>query len=54
MTPDIDYHALLPLLVVFGTAIVSVLVEAFAPARAPTSRRWPSSWADSPPRSSRW
>lgn len=34
MTPDIDYHALLPLLVVFATAIVSVLVEAFAPARA--------------------
>lgn len=34
MTPDIDYQAVLPLLMVFGTAIVSVLVEAFVPARA--------------------
>lgn len=34
MTPDIDYQAVLPLLVVLGTAIVSVLVEAFVPARA--------------------
>ncbi|OAV78332.1 NADH-quinone oxidoreductase subunit NuoN [Dietzia sp. 111N12-1] len=33
MTPDIAYSSLLPLLVVLGTAIVSVLVEAFAPAR---------------------
>ncbi|MGN0099323.1 MAG: NADH-quinone oxidoreductase subunit NuoN [Dietzia sp.] len=33
MTPDIAYSQLLPLLVVFGAAIVSVLVEAFAPAR---------------------
>ncbi|AWH91173.1 NADH-quinone oxidoreductase subunit NuoN [Dietzia lutea] len=33
MTPDIAYSSLLPLLVVFGAAIVSVLVEAFAPAR---------------------
>lgn len=34
MTPDIDYQAVLPLLIVLGTAIVSVLVEAFVPARA--------------------
>src|SRR5699024_1727797 len=34
MTPDIDYLAVLPLLVVLGAAIVSVLVEAFVPARA--------------------
>ena len=34
MTPDIDYFALLPVLVVFGAAIASVLVEAFVPARA--------------------
>ena len=34
MTPDIDYQAVLPLLVVLGAAIVSVLVEAFVPARA--------------------
>ncbi|MCY1659153.1 NADH-quinone oxidoreductase subunit NuoN [Dietzia sp. SL131] len=33
MTPNIAYSSLLPLLVVLGTAIVSVLVEAFAPAR---------------------
>ena len=33
MTPDIAYSSLLPLLVVLGTAIVSVLIEAFAPAR---------------------
>ena len=33
MTPDIAYSLLLPLLLVFGAAIVSVLVEAFAPAR---------------------
>ncbi|OAH63762.1 NADH-quinone oxidoreductase subunit N [Dietzia cinnamea] len=33
MTPDIAYSSLVPLLVVFGTAIVSVLVEAFAPSR---------------------
>ncbi|MDN4506953.1 NADH-quinone oxidoreductase subunit NuoN [Dietzia maris] len=33
MTPDIAYSSLLPMLVVLGTAIVSVLVEAFAPAR---------------------
>jgi NADH-quinone oxidoreductase subunit N len=33
MTPDIAYSSLLPLLVVLGAAIVSVLVEAFAPAR---------------------
>lgn len=33
MTPDIDYYALLPVLVVFGAAIASVLVEAFVPAR---------------------
>ena len=34
MTPDIDYLAVPPLLVVFGTAVLSVLVEAFVPARA--------------------
>lgn len=34
MTPDIDYLALLPLLLVLGAAILSVLVEAFVPARA--------------------
>lgn len=34
MTPDIDYLAVLPLLVVLGTAVLSVLVEAFVPARA--------------------
>ena len=33
MTPDIAYGQLLPLLIVFGAAIVSVLVEAFVPAR---------------------
>ncbi|UVE94357.1 NADH-quinone oxidoreductase subunit NuoN [Dietzia sp. B32] len=33
MSPDIAYSSLLPLLLVLGTAIVSVLVEAFAPAR---------------------
>lgn len=33
MTPDIDYLALLPVLVVLGAAIISVLVEAFVPAR---------------------
>ena len=33
LTPDIAYSALLPLLVVFGAAIIGVLVEAFAPAR---------------------
>ena len=33
MTPDIDYLALLPVLVVVGAAIASVLVEAFVPAR---------------------
>lgn len=34
MTPDIAYGQLVPLLVVFGAAIASVLVEAFLPARA--------------------
>ena len=33
MTPDIAYSSLAPLLIVFGAAILSVLVEAFAPAR---------------------
>ncbi|AEF42872.1 NADH-quinone oxidoreductase subunit N [Hoyosella subflava DQS3-9A1] len=33
MTPDIAYSQLTPMLVVFGVAIVSVLVEAFLPAR---------------------
>lgn len=33
MTPDIAYGQLTPLLVVFGAAIVSVLVEAFVPTR---------------------
>lgn len=33
MTPDIAYSLLLPLLLVFGAAILSVLVEAFVPAR---------------------
>lgn len=33
MTPDIAYGSLAPLLVVFGAGIVSVLVEAFVPAR---------------------
>ncbi|MBA3233755.1 MAG: hypothetical protein H0T17_07380, partial [Propionibacteriales bacterium] len=29
--PDIDYGRLSPLLIVFGVALVGVLVEAFAP-----------------------
>lgn len=33
MTPDIAYGQLMPLLIVLGAAIVSVLVEAFVPAR---------------------
>ncbi|MEH6819892.1 MAG: NADH-quinone oxidoreductase subunit NuoN [Dietzia psychralcaliphila] len=33
MTPDIAYGSLAPLLVVFGAGIISVLVEAFVPAR---------------------
>lgn len=33
LSPDIAYSSLAPLLVVFGVAIVSVLVEAFVPAR---------------------
>ncbi len=32
--PDIDYGMLMPMLVVFGAAVVGVLVEAFVPARA--------------------
>jgi hypothetical protein len=31
--PSLDYAALLPLLIVFGAALVAVLVEAFAPRR---------------------
>jgi NADH-quinone oxidoreductase subunit N len=33
-TPDISYRALLPMLIVFGVALVGVLVEAFAPRAA--------------------
>lgn len=36
--PDIDYGALAPLLIVFGAACVSVLVEAFLPRH----QRWPA------------
>ena len=32
--PSIEYSQLAPMLVVFGAAVVGVLVEAFAPARA--------------------
>ncbi|MFI6400092.1 NADH-quinone oxidoreductase subunit NuoN [Rhodococcus coprophilus] len=32
--PDIDYGMLMPMLVVFGAAVVGVLVEAFVPSRA--------------------
>ncbi|MGN5240445.1 NADH-quinone oxidoreductase subunit NuoN [Rhodococcus sp. SJ-3] len=32
--PDIDYGVLSPMLIVFGVAVVGVVVEAFAPARA--------------------
>ena len=31
--PSLDYAALLPLLIVFGAALVAVLVEAFVPRR---------------------
>jgi NADH-quinone oxidoreductase subunit N len=31
--PDIDYGVLSPMLIVFGVAVVGVIVEAFAPAR---------------------
>jgi len=36
--PPVDYAAILPLLVVLGTALVGVLVEAFLPRR----QRWPA------------
>ena len=32
--PDIDYGMLMPMLVVFGAAVLGVLVEAFLPSRA--------------------
>ena len=31
LTPEIDYRALAPIMIVLGTAVISVLVEAFAP-----------------------
>ena len=31
--PSISYHLLAPVLVVFGAALIGVLVEAFAPRR---------------------
>ena len=32
-TPDVRWAALVPVLIVLGTAVLSVLVEAFAPVR---------------------
>ena len=32
LVPSIDYGALSPMLIVFGAAVMAVLVEAFAPA----------------------
>lgn len=32
--PSVEYSLILPLLIVFGAAVISVLVEAFAPRRA--------------------
>ena len=33
--PSINYYAIAPILILFGAAVVSVLVEAFVPRRAP-------------------
>ncbi len=39
--PSINYYAIAPILIIFGAAIVSVLVEAFVPRRG---RRATCNW----------
>ena len=38
--PSIEYFQLSPMLIVFGVAVVGVLVEAFLPAGVATSANW--------------
>ena len=50
--PSIEYGQLAPMLVVFGAAVVGVLVEAFAPRQPAAPCTWCSRSARWPPRSS--
>ena len=42
--PSVAYGQLAPMLIVFGVAVVGVLVEAFLPASSATARSSRSAW----------
>ena len=42
--PTIEYAELLPMLIVFGAAIIGVLIEAFVPRRGTCCRSVSRSW----------